>query len=348
MLISCGKCLDKLFSHLLFLKIPLMNSMLIKYPRFYLAIFFLFICLNGSSAQERISRQEYIAMYSDDAIKEMYRSGIPASITLAQALLESADGNSTLARKANNHFGIKCHSSWRGKTFYQDDDKRDECFRSYDHPLESYRDHSEFLKRERYAFLFQYKTTDYKKWAKGLKKAGYATNPRYPELLIKIIEENHLDRFDEKIDVDDLEDLERLAVKPDKEAKEIKKDEKGKRKVSSYVSSGYKIYKHENNIKYIVPRAGESLEDIAQQFNMGVWQLYKYNDYEKGDEIKEGSILFLQPKRSKANVEYHVVQKGESLWDISQKFGVKLKKIYKRNDIQEGARARVGQKLELR
>lgn len=320
--------------------------MLIKYSRNFFPLLIVLFLTVELSAQKRITRQEYIAMYSDDAIKEMYRTGIPASIKLAQGILESGDGNSALARKANNHFGIKCHSSWRGKTYIQDDDRKNECFRSYDHPLESYRDHSEFLKRPRYAFLFEYKTTDYKSWAKGLKKAGYATNPKYPQLLIKIIEENNLDRFDEKIKVKDLADIERVVVEAPKESKEEKAQDKKKR--SSYISSGYKIYKHENNIKYILPKAGSSLEEIAQQFNMGLWQLYKYNDYEKGDQYKDGSILYLQPKRSKAKVEFHVVEKGETLWEISQKYGVKLKKIYKRNDIRKGGSARVGQKLKLR
>ena len=135
-------------------------------------------------------------MYREDAIREMERNSIPASITLAQGILESGDGNSPLARYANNHFGIKCHSDWTGKTFIQDDDKKNECFRKYKDPYESYKDHSDFLKKNRYAFLFELKITDYKGWAHGLKKAGYATNPKYPHLLIKIIEENNLAQYD--------------------------------------------------------------------------------------------------------------------------------------------------------
>ena len=146
--------------------------------------------LFAQPGSKRISRSEYIELYKEDAIREMERNSIPASITLAQGILESGDGNSPLARYANNHFGIKCHSDWTGKTFIQDDDKKNECFRKYKDPYESYKDHSDFLKKNRYAFLFELKITDYKGWAHGLKKAGYATNPKYPHLLIKIIEEN--------------------------------------------------------------------------------------------------------------------------------------------------------------
>ena len=145
-----------------------------------------------------MTRQEYIEKYKDDAISEMHRSGVPASITLAQGILESGDGNSKMARVAKNHFGIKCHSDWKGKTFIQDDDTKNECFRKYKSVLDSYKDHSDFLKRRRYAALFELKITDYKSWAKGLKKAGYATNPKYPQLLIGIIEANELYQYDSK------------------------------------------------------------------------------------------------------------------------------------------------------
>ena len=148
-------------------------------------------------AQHKISVEDYILNYKDVAIDKMRVYGIPASITLAQGILESGSGNSELARKANNHFGIKCHKDWKGKTFHMDDDAKNECFRKYKSPDESYRDHSLFLTtRDRYADLFELDITDYRGWARGLKKAGYATNPKYPQLLIKIIEENRLYEFD--------------------------------------------------------------------------------------------------------------------------------------------------------
>src|SRR6056297_2259144 len=146
---------------------------------------------------ERNTRSAYISTWKDEAIKQMREHGIPASITLAQAILESGDGNSELARKANNHFGIKCHG-WQGQKTYHDDDKRQECFRKYRNANQSFEDHSDFLKKSRYAFLFDYEVTDYKSWAKGLKRAGYATNPKYPALLIRIIEENGLAEFDKQ------------------------------------------------------------------------------------------------------------------------------------------------------
>lgn len=157
----------------------------------FITSFFISTLIFAQAGSKRISREEYINTYKDDAIEEMQRTGIPASITLAQGILESGDGNSALARYARNHFGIKCHSDWKGATFTMDDDAKDECFRKYKHALESYKDHSDFLTgRNRYAFLFELKLTDYKGWAHGLKKAGYATNPKYPKLLIDIIERN--------------------------------------------------------------------------------------------------------------------------------------------------------------
>ena len=144
-----------------------------------------------------MTREEYIDKYKDEAIYQMKKYKIPASITLAQGILESGDGNSELAKKSNNHFGIKCHSYWQGERVYHDDDKKDECFRKYNKVRDSYDDHSEFLLRPRYAALFEYALTDYKSWAKGLKKAGYATNPNYAKHLIKIIEENELHKLDE-------------------------------------------------------------------------------------------------------------------------------------------------------
>ncbi len=295
--------------------------------------------LLAQPGSKRISRAEYIEMYKDEAIKEMHRSGVPASITLAQGILESGDGNSALARHAKNHFGIKCHTGWTGGTFIQDDDTKDECFRKYKSVLESYRDHSEFLKKKRYASLFDLKITDYKGWAKGLKKAGYATNPKYPQLLIDIIEKNDLAQYD--------------RAKKGKEKATKAKKEKERKKVSKKSNSSSKrrgIHEtklHENNIKYIEVKAGDSFEKIAEEFNMGDWQLYKYNDWEKDKELFESGVLFLQPKRGKAKEEYHIVEEGESMWDISQKYGIKLNKLYRKNRMSVGDEPKTGDKLYL-
>ena len=168
-----------------------------KFTLFLLNIFMTVSALalpTGNTPQEK-----YIEKYAPLAVSEMYRSGVPASITLAQGLLESGNGQSELARMSNNHFGIKCHNNWKGGKVYYDDDAKGECFRKYSHPSESYRDHSDFLRyRDRYKFLFDYRVTDYKSWAYGLKKAGYATDPKYPKKLINLIEEYNLQQYDRK------------------------------------------------------------------------------------------------------------------------------------------------------
>lgn len=294
-------------------------------------------------ASKRITRSEYIDTYKGEAIKEMHNSGVPASITLAQGILESGDGNSALARYANNHFGIKCHSSWTGETFIQDDDAKDECFRKYKTALESFSDHSDFLNRKRYAALFELKITDYKGWAKGLKAAGYATNPKYPQLLIRIIEENDLAKYDKM-----------KAGKQEKEgkSKKVKKDKKQKEdspKVTqkSKKRGSHSTKLHENNIRYIEVKPEDSFEKIAEEFNMGTWQLYKYNDLSKGKDLFEEGVLFLQPKRGKAKEEYHIARTGETMWDISQQYGIKLSKLLKKNRMFEGDAPKQGDKIYL-
>lgn len=291
-------------------------------------------------ASKRITRAEYIDMYKEEAIKEMHSSGVPASITLAQGILESGDGNSALARYANNHFGIKCHSTWTGETFIQDDDSKDECFRKYKTAYESFADHSDFLKRKRYAALFELKVTDYKGWAKGLKAAGYATNPKYPQLLIRIIEENDLAKYDKM-------KLEKSS-KGKKDKKEKFDDSSGRKKTAnSKIKGSHEVKMHENNIRYIEVKPEDSFEKIAEEFNMGTWQLYKYNDLDKDKELFDEGVLFLQPKRGKAKEEYHIVRTGETMWDISQKFGIKLSKLLKKNRMYEGDEPKQGEKLFL-
>jgi len=282
-------------------------------------------------AEPRISKDEYIEIYNEDAVKEMLNSGVPASITLAQAMLESDFGNSPLARYANNHFGIKSHKGWAGGTFYQDDDARNECFRKYYTVYKSYRDHSDFLSnRKRYAALFLLKRTDYKGWAKGLKKAGYATNPQYANLLIKIIEENALYNYDK------VKKMPVLAYNDRQDNQSIMPNNKRTVKF------------HENNIKYLIAQNGDSYYKIAKEFEMGLWQIKKYNDLNKGDEIATGDIIYLQPKRNKAKEKYHVVKKRETMREISQRYGIKLKALYKKNNMIIGTQPRKGQKLYLK
>jgi LysM repeat protein len=286
--------------------------------KYFKCIAFGLLILSNSVFGQEISRKEYIEKYSSLAIIQMHQYKIPASITLAQGILESNHGNSRLATKANNHFGIKCHG-WEGKKIFADDDKKNECFRNYKNVLESFVDHSLFLnKYSRYEFLFDYKITDYKSWAKGLKKAGYATNSKYPELLIKIIEENKLYQFDrEKID-------------------------------KNLISGKRNIYMHPNKIKYVISQNQETYEKIAKSLNIKLKQILKYNDDNKLSVLKVGTKVFIQPKRNRSKQRTHVVNKGEDLRSISQTYGIKMKSLKKRNELILKNGLNNGDKLRLR
>lgn len=286
--------------------------------KYFKCIAFGLLILSNSIFGQEISRKEYIEKYASLAVKQMHQYKIPASITLAQGILESNNGNSRLAVKANNHFGIKCHG-WEGKKIFADDDKKNECFRNYKNVLESFVDHSLFLnKYSRYEFLFNYKITDYKSWAKGLKKAGYATNSKYPELLIKIIEENKLYQFDrEKID-------------------------------ENLISGKRNIYMHPNKIKYVISQNQETYETIAKSLNIKLKQILKYNDNNKLSVLKVGTKVFIQPKRNRSKQRTHVVNKGEDLRSISQTYGIKMKSLKKRNELILKNGLNNGDKLRLR
>ncbi len=288
-------------------------------------------------AERHNTREEYINMFKDEAVKEMKRTGIPASITLAQGILESGDGNSPLARYANNHFGIKCHD-WKGATFIQDDDAKDECFRKYKNPNQSFKDHSEFLTtRNRYAFLFQLRPTDYVAWAHGLKKAGYATNPKYPELLIRIIEENNLHAYDKQY------------VAPTAQININKAGENLDLARPSTAGLYQAAAVFENRIKYTKAGLNDSPKSIAQKFNMAAWQIKKYNDLESEDyKFERGEMVFLQPKRRKSKQKTHVVKKGDTPWSIAQKYGIKLERLSMYNSITRYSKLSVGEPLKLR
>jgi len=301
-----------------------------------LQVIFISATAQSQPSEPRMSKVDYISQYSDQAIREMHSSGVPASITLAQGMLESDYGNSPLAKYANNHFGIKCHKGWEGPTFIQDDDERNECFRKYYQAYDSYKDHSEFLRtRDRYASLFELKTTDYKGWAKGLKQAGYATNPKYADLLIRIIEENELNKYDEVVKLKDTE----LAVTVDKV--DMKQDVPEVLSIRSVKVSS-------NNIKYVIAAKGDSPASIAKKNEMGVWQILKYNDLDKSDPVMEGDIIYLQPKRNYASADLHIVKSGETLHSISQEQGVKIKRLLKMNDLSPNYTPKAGEKLKLR
>ena len=276
--------------------------------------------------------EAYIKKYKGVAIREMKKHGIPASITLAQGILESGSGKSYLAREANNHFGIKCHEDWKGSRVYHDDDTKNECFRSYKDPDESFRDHSEFLTtRSRYAFLFDESPTDYKAWAKGLKKAGYATNKKYPQLLIDLIEKYQLHKYDLK-GYNESDEMDTTAVEPE------------------FVVNPFQVNLSKNLVKYIEVKEGDTYESIAAQAEVRLHKLLEYNDLAFDSKIQPGDKVYLQPKKRRATVEneYYTVQQGETMYSISQQFGIKLRYLYKWNDMPVGTQPFMGQVLKLR
>ena len=281
------------------------------------------ICLLVSfevSAQNT-SVKQYIDSFKDVAMKEMIDFKIPASITLAQGLLESGSGNSRLAKSGNNHFGIKCKKEWTGCTILEDDDALQECFRCYTNPRESYYDHSRFLKENRrYAPLFTLDIKDYKGWAAGLLTAGYATNPKYAELLISTIERNQLMRFDSLV-------------------------------LNGYLPFNAKIEPNitivDNQVPAIMANKLETPDQFAKEHNSSEKRVLKYNDLPANTLIEPGEVLYLKPKKKKASVPTHLVQTGETMWLISQKYAVKLNALYKKNLMDEGTEPKPGVVLQL-
>ncbi len=285
----------------------------------------LFLCTIALNAQ-KMSNQEYIERFKDIAMEEMRTHKVPASITLAQGILESGSGNSRLATQGNNHFGIKCKKNWTGGTIIEDDDEKNECFRAYLSAHESYKDHSLFLRsNQRYAFLFDLSILDYKGWAEGLRQAGYATNQRYPQLLISIIERLNLAQYDTLVfygkDSPSFAPVKQLAAN---------------------------IQMVDNGVPLTVAREGQTVRSISEENNMRDWQIYKYNDLPKGSRIEPGMVVYLKPKRNKASVPEHMVNEGESMWEISQKYGIKLKKLYKKNRMEPGTEPKPGETVSMR
>ena len=282
-------------------------------------------------------------MFAKVAIQEMVEYHIPASITMAQACLESSDGNSQLATEANNHFGIKCKSTWTGPTILKDDDSHNECFRKYRNAIESYRDHSEFLTGGmRYQFLFDYHIKDYKKWAYGLKKAGYATDPHYPERLLKIIEEFQLYRLDDNDYT--------ATMRPESSAggiKSIFSKSKSNLSANPYVSRNVK---KRNGAKAFFAMKGDTYEQIAAEFSLKVSSIYKYNDVEPGEKPEAGSVIYIQRKRGSAprGNNLHTMRAGESLWSVAQWYGIRLDALCRKNRMTRGEELVSGQQISLR
>ena len=288
--------------------------------------------------------KNYIEIYHRIAIEEMLIYRIPASITLAQGIFESDAGRSMLATEANNHFGIKCHKEWTGDTYYKDDEKKNECFRKYNKPEESFRDHSLFLtQRDRYKSLFSLDISDYKSWAQGLKQTGYATNPKYAELLIKHIELYQLYRFDNADFANAYEDS--LNHRDD-----TLSNRKNKIKQSDIIklsAENHKIYTI-NGVTLTLALKGDSWSELSKQFKIAIRKLFKYNDLTKGAKLIPGQFVFLEMKRKKGASQFHLVKKGETMYTISQLNGIQIKQLYKRNKVKEGHPLRQGQKLILR
>lgn len=305
-------------------------------------------------------QKEYIEKYAQMAVAEMYRSGVPASITLAQGMLESGNGRSSLAIKANNHFGIKCHNGWAGGRVYHDDDAKGECFRKYDAVVDSYRDHSDFLRyRDRYKFLFDLKPTDYKGWAYGLKKAGYATDPSYPAKLIKLIEDYGLHTYDTYSAPVSASSTPSTQIRKSQKTVSIPQSptvieqvapmsEQHRRKYFNFTISRQMYSK--NGVPFIYSSEGESYRSIAKEYGLFLRELLRFNDMKQNEELTPGKVVYLQPKKNCAvkGLEKHIMEEGETIWDISQRYAVKLEKLYKINGLSEGVILKEGDSLKLR
>lgn len=346
-------------------------------------LFSLLVSLSAFAASKS-PQEAYIEKYAPLAVSEMYRSGVPASITLAQGLLESGNGLSELARKSNNHFGIKCHNNWKGGRVYHDDDAKGECFRKYSHPAESYRDHSDFLRyRDRYKFLFDYRVTDYKAWAYGLKKAGYATDPKYPKKLIALIEEYDLHQYDRKpasfgktgVDkksskkaakhvaenakqekvvikftgenLPEEKVVERIPVSPTVVEQVRELDEKQREEF--HFSLARKVYT-QNSVPFVYAEAGDTYASIAAAYNLFPREVMRFNDLNSDAELLPGTIVYLKPKKKVAakGVDKYVIEEGDDLREIAQRFGVRLANVIRLNGFEEGFLPREGDIIRLR
>ena len=314
-----------------------------------------------SFAETKYTTRQYIDQWKATAVDQMLKHRIPASITLAQGILESANGNSRLAREAKNHFGIKCHTAWTGDTFIQDDDKKDECFRSYRSAHESYNDHSIFLTgRKRYARLFNLRLQDYKGWAKGLKACGYATNPKYAYLLIDIIEKYDLDQYDKL--TKPLKKEPELSVKkkapevivekrPVRQHQHRKTIEKSTPEIIKINAKKHKIRENKNRVNYVIVDDGDTFYRIAKEFDMTIGQLYKYNEFAKKDVLEKGDIIYVAPKRSKAlrGNEKYICKENITIRQIAHEEGIKLSSLLRLNLMENPDEyLRKGTKVTLR
>ena len=333
------------------------------------------LCLLAQNGQKQKVTLDYIEKYKNIAMCEMVKNKIPASITLAQGILESGNGTSRLATVGNNHFGIKCHNDWTGKTMRQDDDAPKECFRVYKTAEESFDDHSKFLRNNtRYATLFDLKITDYKAWAKGLKKAGYATLPTYATVLINLIETYDLQKYDQMVVSGKFkckkkeikkEEPKVEEPKPEKHKKEKVKKVKAKKIKANAMAAAVPVlaecpvvgmtpdhhYIRENfGVKFVLTKEGDDLTLLAKELKIAEYQLVKYNDLGSKKTFTEGEVLYIGPKRRKApqGYDYHKIQQGETLRQVSRLYAIKLDRLFKMNGLDENSVLSVGQEIRLR
>lgn len=302
---------------------------------------------------QKTSRQEYINRYKNIVLEQQDIYGIPASVKMAQALLESDNGNSRLATEGNNHFGIKCKKDWRGETINHDDDAPQECFRKYNSAEESFKDHSEFLdKSERYQGLFKLDPMDYKGWAYGLKAAGYATNPKYPELLIKIIEDNKLYLLDQGRELPEQPTEETPVIAKTEETPADLGEVAEKVDVDNYIVSlttykGYTLYSN-NGSEFVVAGQGDTFSSLSGKLGISVKKLRKFNDMPEG-EPTTGSMIYIKSKGKRSNNGklMHYVKDGETLHSISQMYGIRIKYLYNMNRLSNNTTLTVGQQIRL-
>lgn len=301
----------------------------------------LFVACMGLSAQD-LTPEQYIEKYKDFAIREMKRMGVPASITLAQGLHESEFGNSVLVKKSNNHFGIKCKSSWTGGGVSHDDDAPGECFRTYKSAEESYRDHSNYLRgNQRYGFLFELNPADYKGWAYGLKKAGYATNPKYPVILIQTIEKYSLQQYS-LLAINDMPKYDKSQFEDDKEVPFVYNEEEENPSYAKNVSnkdivpaegSDFDRIGYINQIKCVMAKKGTSLLAIATRQHIDLKKLMEYNDFTEDGLLSKDQPVFLERKAIQGSTAVYVCKKGETLLDAAQQNGIQAEYLARYNGI---------------
>lgn len=319
------------------------------FTTFRLAVCFLLII--PTSFAQTMTAEQYIAKYKDAAITNMKDKKVPASITLAQGILESGNGNSDLAVKANNHFGIKCHTGWTGGTFYKDDDAPNECFRKYKSVLDSYEDHANFLiTRDRYKGLFELDITDYKGWAKGLKAAGYATNPKYPDLLISLIERYQLNQYDNPNAAIAQNTTPSTPSTNNNNSNTSTTKPATNNNATSLNNQGTGLVAMNNGLRMMTVKAGQTKVGIALDFALTPAKIEKYNELGTGDELYVGQVIYLDPKRNSAEngKDYHTVKSGETYYSVAQLYGMNTLALMKKNNAWYGSVLKEGDRLYLR